>query len=145
MGALIAFFLSPIGRLIGVGLIASVLAGGATFWLTSQGYKATISQMKADEAKAEAARSNAILAKYQAYAAQISAAAQTYVATQGALDTKIGDIQKGLKSVIAKTPLPRGCKPTADRVRVLTTAVSAANSAAGPSSGPTVPATNGTH
>jgi hypothetical protein len=145
MGALITFFSSPIGRLIGVGAIAAILAGGATFWLTSQGYKATIAQMKANEAKADADRANAVLAKYEADTAIIHDAANAFAATQGTLVSKLDTISKDLKNVQAKHPLPANCKPDADRLRNLEAAVAAANAAAGLGAGPAVPTANRPH
>jgi len=144
MGVL-TFFLSPIGRLIGVGVIAAVLSAGATYWLTSQGYKATISRMEADSAKADAARANTVLAKYTADTAIIHDAATAFSAAQGDLGTKLDTISKDLKNVQAKRPLPASCKPDSERLRNLAAAVAAANAAAGLVTRPAVPATPSPH
>lgn len=147
MSAILAFFLSPIGRLIGVGVLSALIAGVGVGWAVSTVKNGQIASIKAEQAQANAAAAQAMLKKFQDQAAVIVSAAQAYAMVQGDLDLKIGDIQKGLKSVIAKRPLAVGCKPDADRLRILTDAVAAANAASGSGSKPSgpVPPANGTH
>jgi hypothetical protein len=145
LGAIVAFFLSPIGRLIGVGALALIIGGVGAGWAVAKIKDAQIDSIQAADAKADADRAKAVLAKFEIDAQRIMVAAQSYALVQGALDLKIGDIQKGLKSVIAKRPLAVGCKPDADRLRVLTDAVTAANTAAGSKPGPAVSPVNSPH
>lgn len=129
---MIAFLLSPIGRLLGVAALTALLVGGGVWWATSTVYAGRIATIQGEYAKADAARANAVLAKYTADATVIHTAAQSFLAGQGVLSTKIADIQKDLLNVQAKTPLPRGCRPDSARLRILSAAVAAANAASGP-------------
>lgn len=134
---MIAFFLSPLGRLIGVAALAAFLAGSAATWATATIYGARISEMKAEKASEEAARANAVLVKFTAQATIINGAAQEYAAAQGTLGTKLDTIAKDLKNVQARRPLPRNCAPDADRLQNLRAAVDAINPTVGHSpSGP---------
>lgn len=131
MSALIAFFLSPIGRMVGIGLLAALVAGAAATWATSTIYRARISDMKAVQASHDRDLANAALKRFTETAAQINAAATGYTAAAGDLGKKLDSIQTDLRNVQNKKPLPAGCKPDVDRLRNLTAAVAASNSAAG--------------
>lgn len=130
MSAILAFFLSPIGRLVGVGIVAALIAGSAATWATATIYGARISKMEAAQASSERDLANAALKKFTETAARINLAASGYTAATGDLGKKLDLIQTDLKNVQTKKPLPANCHADADRLRNLTAAVAAANSAA---------------
>lgn len=131
VSAIVAFFVSPIGRLVGIGILAALIAGSAATWATATIYGARISDMKAEQASRDRDAANAVLKKFTETATRINAAANDYTAVAGDLGKKLDTIQTDLKNVQAKSPLPHDCKPTSDRLRSLTAAVAAANSTAG--------------
>lgn len=131
MSAVFAFFLSPIGRMVGIGLLAALIAGSVAIWATSTIYGARISDMKATQAMRDRDLANAALKKFTETAARINTAALGYTAATGDLGKKLDSIQTDLKNVQNKKPLPVGCKPDADRLRSIAAAVAATNSIAG--------------
>jgi len=79
----------------------------------------------------KAAQSDAALKKFKADADRIVTASDAYTANVTTLKGSIDGIATELKNVQAKNPLPHGCKPGPDRLRVIGNAVSAANAATG--------------
>jgi len=141
MGALIGFFLSPIGRLIGVGALAFIIGGVGAGWAVSTVKNGEIASIKGEQARANAAALAAALATLQKQQAEIVAQAQDYGRKEAALNVTIAGLKDDIGKIHFKTPLPVGCRSTPDRLRNLTAAVRAANQAAasGQPSGPTVP------
>lgn len=111
------------------GYAASALVGalmaGATAW-TAQGwrYGAQIAETKAAQ---ETARADANADAVRSLAADIqtiSAAARRAADVAPQLTARVSTLSQALKNA---NPLPIGCRPDADRVRVLTNAVHATN------------------
>lgn len=121
-------------------LASAVAAAFLSCILTAMPYRATIANMKAVEAKADAERANQTLEKFEADAARIHDAAQGYADLQANLSSQISVISKDFKDAIKSHPLPLDCRPDDVRVRALTAAVAAANAAAGRVTVPAVPA-----
>ncbi len=114
--------------LLGSAAAALLIGIGATHYADSVYYGGRISTMKADYAAQDAARTNAELKQFQDISKQITTAATDFLSNQGLLGTKIDTITKDLQNVQAKKPLPANCKPDSNRVRVLSSAIAAANS-----------------
>ena len=65
----------------------------------------------------------------------VNEAATEHASKTYKLEEKIRELQKELADAKRNRPLPADCRPDADRLRVLKDAVTAANTAAGQSSG----------
>lgn len=120
-------------------VLSAILASGATFYLTSLGYRLTISQMETAKATEEATAASEALKQFTERAAAIQSAADTFIAAKASLDGRFASINRNLANVIQNAPLPLDCKPDAGRVQSLSEAISAANSAAGQVTRPAVP------
>ncbi|NOV25875.1 hypothetical protein E5S69_20440 [Cupriavidus necator] len=108
------------------GLAAALFAAG---WVTNGWRKdAEIAKLVANQAQADLAGANKAIENLSTAGAKIREAADTYADIQDMLGGKIDAIRKDLKN--AKTPLPAGCRPDAQRVRNLSNAVDAAKQAA---------------
>lgn len=140
MSAIIAFFLSPIGRLIGVGLLAAFIAGAGATWATATIYGAKISDLKAEQANREKEAAQAALDAFIKNSKIIAAAAADYLNGKNPLAAKMDELARDLANAQHATPLPANCKPDSARVRSFNAAISAANdSISGHSPGATVP------
>jgi len=126
--------------MFGLSTLTTSLIGGAILILIGTGagaygasiyYGGRIAQMERDTAIADKARATADLKQYTDIATQIQAAARDMLKGSGVLNGQMDTIAKDLENVHSKKPLPRDCKPTVDRVRNLSSAIAAANSAAG--------------
>lgn len=78
------------------------------------------------DSKAQTANISASLAQLQGFIGKMNAADTNYNAQLATIKTQFVTISQELSNAL-RTPLPADCKPTADRLRVLTDAVSAAN------------------
>jgi len=89
--------------------------------------------LKAEKALSDfkAAQADEALKKFKTDADRIVTASDAYTANVTTLKGSIDGIATELKNVQAKNPLPHGCKPGPDRLRVIGNAVSAANAATG--------------
>lgn len=108
--------------------LSAALAGSAAVWATATIYGATISDLKREKADTANAAAQASLTRFEAASANITAAADGYVADKNALNIMFTKIHKDFANAIFKKPLPVGCKPDAERLRQLGLAVDAANS-----------------
>ena len=109
------------------GVSAIAIGAGGMHYADSVYYNGKITQMERDDVRADKARTDAELKQLQDINKQIGEAAQIFLKNQGLLGTQFETITKDLQNVQAKTPLPRDCKPTVDRVRNLSAAIDAAN------------------
>lgn len=109
-------------------VIAAIFAVG---W-TVQGWRkdVEIADLKRGQAESTATQSKAALDDLISAGKTIHAAAAEFGAIQDTLGGRFDALQKELKDVQQKTPLPVDCKPGADRLRLLKAAVDAANAAA---------------
>ena len=114
---------------VAAGIAALVIIGGATHYADSIYYNSTINSMKAEKASEDSARTAAALKQFTDIANTMHASALAFTNTQNDLNLKLATISKDLADVQAKTPLPKSCHPDAARLRLLTAAVAAANSA----------------
>jgi hypothetical protein len=115
---------------VGAAAIAAALAVPATYWITSRGYQVTIATMQRDQAKAQAASVTASLDKLQSYIASMHQAGVDYGATQATLFARLDSLNREFRNAIKPNPLPADCRPDDVRVRELTAAIEAANTAA---------------
>ena len=127
---MIAFLTSPWGWLT-MALTALAIAGSG-FYAGDRWEKGNTMQARLELANYKNAEAAAALKKFQDTAKRIETASQAYTANTSALRGSIDVIVKDLKNVQAKKPLPRGCKPDADRLRSLGDAVSATNAVLSP-------------
>lgn len=111
-------------------VVAGALAAGGTYYVTSRSYEVMIADMKASQANAEAASATAALDKLKSYVASMDAAGVAYGKDRDALDAKLDALNKEFHNAIKSSPLPADCRPDDMRVRQLTEAVTATNTAA---------------
>ena len=122
-----------------LGLLSALLAAGAASYVTAQGYRLTIAQIQRDQASVEQRKSEAALADFAAQVGRIQNAAQALAGLEDGLGNSFEVISKDFRDAIKNHPLPSGCMPGAGRMRALSQAVAAANSAAGAKSGTAMP------
>ena len=123
------WLLSPWSWLvIAIGLLG-IAAGG---WYGGMRWE-NGNTLKAEKALSDfkAAQADEALKKFKTDADRIVTASDAYTANVTTLKGSIDGIATELKNVQAKNPLPHGCKPGPDRLRVIGNAVSAANAATG--------------
>lgn len=119
--------------------LAALLAGGAACYLTALGYRLTIADLKLAQANAAVQAANQSLKQFETDAAAIHGAAAAFDGARNDLSAKLGTISKDFASAVKSHPLPVDCKPSADRLRLLSGAVAATNSTIGQQLGATVP------
>jgi hypothetical protein len=122
------FFLSPLGRVIGVGALCALLASGVSIWATSVYYRSDIAGLKLDAANVQVANSQEALVQFESATQKIALAATNYATIQETMGTKFDSVLKDFRNVKFKIPLAPDCKPDVDRLRSLSAAVTAANS-----------------
>jgi hypothetical protein len=110
-----------------------------TWYATSLSYRVTISHMEKEQAENVADGYRATLAMFTADADKVHQAAEQYTTFQTNLDSRFNTISKDFHDAVKTKPLSPDCRPDPVRVRSLTAAVEAANSAAGRQPGPAVP------
>jgi len=81
-------------------------------------------------ANEHASNATASLDTYVKQTTQMQASANALLQTLPQFQAKFTDLSKDLKNESAKHPLPDACKPTVERLRLLTVATAAANAAA---------------
>lgn len=131
MGKLIAFFSGGWQGTALSAVIAALLSAGAVYYFTALGYRLTIAQMQRDQARAAVLAANASLQQFAADADSIHTSAAIFTKAQLGLDVTFGKISKDFHAATKAAPLPVDCKPDAVRLRALSSAIAAANSAAG--------------
>lgn len=115
-------------------LVIVLTVTAASMWATSIYYNGKIAAIELHDAQQDASNAKADLQQFQITAANINAASQGYIAVSGALNNKLANISKEFRNAKLNAPLPADCVPDADRLRVLSLAVTAANEAASVSS-----------
>lgn len=130
----------PVWLLLNWKWIASGIGAAAlSCYLTSLGYRLTISQMERAKADAGLAAANTVLAQFTADADAIHGAAVSFGGIQAELSGKLTTISRNFNVAIKAHPLPADCKPDAVRLRALSGAIAATNTAAGLQPVPAVP------
>jgi phage-related protein len=81
------------------------------------------------DSKAQTANISASLTQLQGFIGSMHTADADYNAKLDAINAQFTNLKQELSNA-TRTPLPADCKPTADRLRVLSDAVSAANQGA---------------
>ncbi len=137
-------FLTPYLAWIKIGglILAVSVIFGAGMWVEGKIKDTTIAKLEADALKKAAVDATTVLNQFTADVATMNKAAQDYTNQRLAYDTRFASISKELMNAINKKPLPVGCvlPPDSDRMRALTAAVRAANSAnIGSGTSPAVP------
>lgn len=122
------------------GFVSALLAAGATFYVTSQGYRLAIAGMQRDQARAAAQEAQVSLAQFESDISRIHAAADRFSGIQDMLGQQFDIISRDFHNAIKVHPLPADCVPDAVRLRQLAQAVAAANAATGVGLGPALPA-----
>ena len=111
-------------------IAAAVIAAAASGWAVHAIDNGSYQSLKAEQASQEAAAAQAALAQIQNWNKQILDAVNGYNAASSDLTGRISTIQRELRNVQAKTPLAADCKPDADRLHALQSAIAASNAAA---------------
>ena len=106
---------------------AFVFGGALVGWGVHAIDNGAYQSLKAENATQIAAANAAALKQVEAWASQMHDAALAYTNSQTVLNDQIDTIQSELRNV--KTRLPAGCKPDADRLHLIQSAVAASNAA----------------
>jgi hypothetical protein len=122
-----------------VGLVSASLAAGATGYVTALSYRLTIAQMQYRQVEADLREGEAALANFAAQIGRIQNATQALAGVQDGLGRRFDVISRNLQDAIKSHPLPSGCMPDVERMRILNAAVAAANAATGTKSGSAMP------
>lgn len=138
MKEIIAFLTNALGGLWGyvaAAGFAAALSFGATHEIDSLAYgkiiaarDLTIANMKTVNAENVASNVAASLAQLQGFISTMNMADANYNAALTAIDKQFAIVESEFKNATQK-PLPVDCKPDAGRLRILTDAVAATNSA----------------
>lgn len=126
---MIGFFLSPLGKLIGIGTLGLIIGGIGAGWAIHTIDNGSYQQLVAKQATQQAAANAAALAQVETWARTMHDAAAAYVSSQGVLTNQIDGIQRELRNVQIRKPLVAGCAPDADRVHSINAAAAASNAA----------------
>lgn len=108
-------------------ILAAVIVFGAGWQVRSWKADAQIQAILTDQAEVEAKQAKQALADIAAATKTINDAAQRYSSVQSTLSFQIADLKKELQN---EKPLSPDCVPSPGRVRVLGSAIDAANKAA---------------
>lgn len=123
-------------------ILSALISIGTTWYLVSLPYKLTISNMQRDAASTKAASIQNALNQLQSFITNMHTASVQYGKDQDALFAAINQLHNEFTKISSLKPLPPDCKPDADRLRILSAAISAANAAtSGRNSGPAMPGT----
>ena len=128
-----AFILSKLTGVYGylaVAGAAAVFAASVSVWATSTIYAARISDLKAQAAVEHEHNATQALAQYANDADKIHNAAIAFGGIQNDLNVQLTKLAKDFHNEQVAHPLDPKCRPTAQRLRVLSLAVAAANAAA---------------
>jgi len=111
-----------------VGLALAIFTGIAGWTANGWRLSGERESLKATRANEQLTVAQTALSDLAKASSNIRQAATDYAGIQNSLGAKIDAIQKGMKSA-PPVPLPPDCKPTADRMRAVSDAISAANAA----------------
>jgi hypothetical protein len=124
---------------VAAAVMGALLAAGGTFYVTSLGYRLTISKMETATASADLKNAQATLDGFVKNADRIAGAADAFQGVKASLDSRFATINRTLADALRQNPLPLDCRPDPDRMQSLSAAIAAANSATGPQPRPAVP------
>lgn len=127
---LLSFFTGGWQSYVAAGLLSAGLAAAASWYVTSLPYKAEIATMRAERAEQSAADAKAALSQFVRQADNITAAANRLTELERGFDGAFSTFSRDFQHYAQAAPLPPDCKPDAFRLRILSSAVAAANSAA---------------
>ncbi len=131
MAWLASFFAGWRAWVAALGVTTLVAAGGGFYaghhWAGDdlQALRAQVAQQHADTATAS-------LKRLQDFIDQMQVASVQYGETRDQLFARMDALKKEFRNAVKAAPLPPGCFPDAGRVRALSEAVTATNSAADP-------------
>lgn len=131
MTKILSFFTGSWQGTLAAAAIVALLTAGATFYLTSLRYRLTIAQMERDKASDGLAAANFALTQFMADADTIHTAATSFGGIRDDLNAQLATISRDFSSATKAHPLPVDCKPDPVRLRALSSAIAATNSAAG--------------
>lgn len=111
-------------------LASAAVAAALACYLTSMGYRTTIANMERDRANDGLVAANAALKQFTADADAIHGAAASFGGIRDDLSAKLAIVSRDFNNAIKAHPLPVDCKPDAVRLRALSSAIAATNTAA---------------
>ena len=129
MGTISKFLIGWKGYVAAAG-VAAVFAASTAVWATSTIYGARIANLNASIATEHANNAEASLAQFTSDAGKIHDAAIQFGGIKNDLNVSLTKLSKDFANVSSSHPLDPKCRPTADRLRILSLAVAAANAAA---------------
>jgi uncharacterized membrane-anchored protein YhcB (DUF1043 family) len=121
-------WLTGIWGYLGAAVVAGAIAGYSSYWVTSRGYQTEIAQLKLEQANARVESVQGSMDQLQHFITSMNAASTDYQASTQILLDHFAALQREFHNAIKAAPLPADCRPDAQRMRVLTEAITAANS-----------------
>lgn len=110
--------------------IAALLAASGAWWITATAKNAVIADLKRIDAEKDRNAYKASLDHFVTTANGINAAALNFTALENMLGKKFAGLSSEFANVVAKNPLPVGCTPGPERLRIIRNATATANNAA---------------
>lgn len=107
-------------------LVGLALATGGTYYVVHNANASEISELKLAAQTKRADDTAASLAELNSFISNMHTAASGYATAVGDIDKRFATIETALQNAFKK-PLPVDCKPDADRVRGLHSAIDATN------------------
>jgi hypothetical protein len=115
---------------LGAAALGLIAAFGAGMWLQGTIKDKQIAIIQRDASEQTAVDATAAITTLQRFISQMQVASIDYGKNQDALFAKLDQIKKDFSKLAGLKPLPVDCRPDNERLRILTDAVTAANSAA---------------
>lgn len=115
---------------LGAAVLSALISIGATYYVTSEGYKLTISDLHTQIEHKNAVDINASLQQLKNYISTMNAAGAAHQNDVTVLTAKLDTLNAEFRNAIKASPLPPDCVPTDERMHALLAAVAAANAAA---------------
>jgi hypothetical protein len=115
---------------LGAAALAALVTAGATYYVTSEGYKLTIANLHTQIEHKNAVDIGASLDQLKKAITVMTAAGTAHQEDIAALTAKLDKITAEFRNAIKASPLPADCLPTVERMRALDSAIAAANAAA---------------
>lgn len=109
--------------------ITAIVCFLAGWWVNGMRKNSEIEQLKAEHASAIAERDRREADARQALSDAIESAALQYQKQSDEMASKIEKLKQEYANAKKKNPLPAGCSPDAERMRIIREAVSGVNSA----------------
>ncbi len=115
---------------IGGAVLAVLAIFGAGMWLEAKFKAVEIANLHTSISNKQAADATASLKQLQSFIANMQGASDQYGKDRDGLFAALGQLHKDFSGLRGLKPLPVGCVPDADRLRILSASVAAVNAAA---------------